>query len=231
MKLVVAGCSHSNGSEIDGVRHPGNPHKAYGGKIAKHYGWDMMNISGPGWGNDWIFDSTMAYFEKISDPENHFALIGWTCPGRYTLYCHVEDKVVHVCPGQDASCFTEPSLFRRVDQHYKTAMLNEHTWRHEHYMIIAMQDFLKKIGVNYLFFDAVTANHALGLREFNLENIDKERYFRLNDEQNSYWNYYLQNIWDGNNRWSQHAPESYHDYWAGLLIEYIEENKLWPTST
>ena len=94
-----------------------------------------------------------------------------------------------------------------------------------------MQDFLKKIGVNYLFFDAITANHALGLREFNLENIDKERYFRLNDEQNSYWNYYLQNIWDGNNRWSQHAPESYHDYWAGLLIEHIEENKLWPTST
>lgn len=240
MKLIVAGCSHTAGCEITSWRDSGNPDKAWGAKVAEKFGWELQRtIAGPAWGNDWIFDNVFEYFEKLSDrdeeefqlvnpgtPEDHFCIIGWTCPGRYSLYCHESDQVLHACPGQDPSNFAAPAIYRRVDQHYKTAMPGHLQWRHEHFLILAMQDFLKKIGVRYLFFDAVTANHAAGDLEFNLKHIDEQRYFRLNDEQNSYWNNWLQNNWDGTPRWSQHAPESYHETWAELLCDHIEKENL-----
>ena len=106
MKLVTAGCSHTAGCEIREWRDSGNPDKAYGAKVAEKFGWELQKtIAGPAWGNDWIFDRVFEYFERITNPKDHFCIIGWTCPGRYTLFCHESDQVLHACPGQDPSNF------------------------------------------------------------------------------------------------------------------------------
>ena len=98
----------------------------------------------------------------------------------------------------------------------------EELTKHEHYRIIGMQNILKFLKIPYLFFDAVSNNHE----NCSSKLIDIDRYYRYGEHMNSYWNYYLTNVWDKSERWANHAPAEYHKYWAEKLINYIEEKNI-----
>jgi len=92
----------------------------------------------------------------------------------------------------------------------------------EHQRIIGMQNTLKILDIPYLFFDAVSNNYENCSDKF----VDTEKYYRYGEHMNSYWNYYLTNIWDKSDRWANHAPPEYHEYWARHLIEHIEKQEI-----
>jgi hypothetical protein len=80
--LLVNGCSHTAGSEIEGSgvgEGNYNRQNCYAAQIAKKLNWEYTNIAMPGGSNDYIKRTTMLWI--LDNPERakntHF-FINWT---------------------------------------------------------------------------------------------------------------------------------------------------------
>ena len=223
MKLFVNGCSHSAGSEIIEKWHPACPSLAYGQHISDYFSAEQyVNLATPGSSNLWIYNSTIEFFEKVDNFSEWFVVIGWTNAGRMPVYCYEKEEPVHLCPNhRNLTCFSR-TIQSAYDHLYKTMLPLPTLIAHEHSRIIGMQMFFKQVGIRYMFFDAVSSNHD----QMPSKLVDTNRYYRYNEHMNSYWNYYLTDVWDKSERWANHAPASYHSEWANNLIKFIEEGNL-----
>lgn len=223
MKLLVSGCSHSAGSEIESIWHPGSPERAYGGHLKNLFGFtDYVNIAGPGFSNQWIYHKTVEYLETVEDPSEWFVIIGWTNASRLAVYDHEREEMVHLCPNHRNLSVYGDSIQRAYDHLYRTMLPIQDSIQTEHTRIIGMQSLLKQMGIPYLFFDAVCSNHE----QSNPKLIDLSRYYLYGEENNTYWRNFTLNHWDQTERWANHAPESYHKFWATKLAEFISQNNL-----
>lgn len=223
MKLLVVGCSHSAGSEILEPWHPGCPERAYGGYLKELLGFtEYVNLSGPGYSNQWIYHKTVEWLESVNDPTEWFVIIGWTNAARLPVYCPEREKIVHLCPNhRDLKAFSKTIQYA-YNHLYATMFPILDAIQLEHTRIIGMQMILKQMKIPYLFFDAVWPNHDQSSNKL----IDLNRYYEYNNKDKSFWHYYQTNIWDGDTRWANHAPESWHKEWAFELAQYINERGL-----
>jgi hypothetical protein len=82
MKYLVAfGCSHTNGSMLDGIAGSSyeNTQRSFGGILAKRYGYEFYNISKPGGGNAYIHRCVVEYITHYMDKDApQLFLINWT---------------------------------------------------------------------------------------------------------------------------------------------------------
>lgn len=219
MKLLIAGCSHSAGSEILAPLHPGDPTQAYGQHVARALGCtDYVNIAGPGWSNTWIAHTLTEWLEQCEDLENWFVIVGWTGTGRIPVYCDEREEIVHLCPSNAHLSHYSRRIQRAYEHLYATYFTLDQSIRLAHTGILSTQMLLKQLNLRYLMFDAVWSCHDLCNDRF----IDRNCYFRYDDKENDYWGYYLRNYYDGSERWQYHAPAGYHEYWAGLLVDHIQ---------
>lgn len=94
--VISLGCSHTAGSEIEGVGdNDTQRQKSYGAKIAQKLGWYHLNYGICGGSNHRIFDlfcdilcdieSNYGYYAPIRDDFNYLFLIGWTSLQRLDL--------------------------------------------------------------------------------------------------------------------------------------------------
>jgi hypothetical protein len=223
MKLLVAGCSHSAGSEIIEPWHHSCYEQAYGQYLANYFEFsEYKNISGPGFSNQWIYHQLTKFLEEQSNVEEWFVVVGWTNACRLPVYCYETNSEIHLCPNQiNLKHFSKP-IQKAYDHLYNTMLPLQTSIELEHSRILGMQMMLKQLNVPYLFFDAVATNHDQCSTKF----LDLSRYYRFGQLMDSYWNCYLTKFWDKNPRWANHAPASYHKEWARNLIQFIEENNL-----
>lgn len=223
MKLLVAGCSHSAGSEIVAPWHPQCPEKAYGGHLKEILKFDdYVNIAGPGFSNQWIYHKTIEWLETVNDPTEWFVVIGWTGASRIPVYCYEKNEVVHLCPNhRDLKSFSK-TIQDAYDHLYKTMFSPMECLQFEHARILGLQMILKQLKIPYLFFDAVWPNHDQSPNKF----IDMDRYYLYNDKEETYWQYYQKHVWDRSIRWANHAPEDWHKEWAIKLAFHIDKNNL-----
>lgn len=223
MKLLVNGCSHSAGAEILELWHPKCPEQAWGQHLANHFNFsEYVNLAIPGASNQWIHDTTIKFLEDCRDPTEWFVVIGWTNACRLPVYCYEKEQVVHLCPNHRDLAVHSRGIQNAYYHLYSTMLPLQMMIAQEHYRIVGLQMLLKQLGVQYLFFDAVSSNHETMPTRL----VDLSRYYRYNQLMNSYWNYFQQHVWDKTDRWANHAPASYHQEWAQQLIEFITQNKL-----
>ena len=86
--LVAFGCSHTNGSMLDGVNAASewNVRNGFPGMLAKKYDRELINISIPGGSNQYIFRSVLQYLHRYMDEhDEHLFLINWTGITRFEL--------------------------------------------------------------------------------------------------------------------------------------------------
>ena len=79
--MLIAGCSHTSGSEIDGSEDsPFNRSHSYGGVLAEKLGYKAINIAEPGSTNPTIARSILQWFDTEYKPEEMevFVVVGWT---------------------------------------------------------------------------------------------------------------------------------------------------------
>jgi hypothetical protein len=223
MNLLVSGCSHSAGSEIEAPRHPGSPERAFGGYLKNLLQFNnYVNLSGPGFSNQWIYHKTIEYLETLENPQDWFVIIGWTNASRMPVYCYEKNEVVHLCPNHlDLSIYGK-AVQKAYDHLYGTILPIHTSIQTEHTRIIGMQSILKQLKIPYLFFDSVLSNHE----HSNTKLLDLNRYYEFNQRDSTFWRNYQINFWDNSDRWAYHAPESYHQYWASKLAEFITQNNL-----
>ena len=216
--FIFAGCSHTNGSEIEHKWHPGTPEKAYGAYVATAFDASWENISGPGWSNQWIFIQLMKRLGHLTENEikNTVISIAWTSSERLPIWNPEHESYFHATPS--IRHFPNKFVKKAHGIIYKTCLRKKEFELLEQSMIIGMQHTLKNIGVSYIMHWAVcpisASNHLNAM-------LDKNYFIDFYDRQNSFWNTYLNNYWDHSDRWSNHAPESYHKIYADKIINYL----------
>ena len=223
MKLLVSGCSHSAGSEIIQPWHSHCHEQAYGQYVYEYFKFDeYKNIAGPGFSNHWIANETIKFLLDQDNPQEWFVIIGWTNPGRIPVYDYENNKEVHLCPNHTNLKVYGKAIQTAYNHLYETLLPIDTLIEMEHNRIFSIQMMLTQMKIPYLFFDAVGSNHKIGQDK----GIQKDRYYRYNDEATSYWYYYQKHVWDKSDRWANHAPAQYHKEWAQNLSKFIELNRL-----
>lgn len=222
MHFIIAGCSHTNGSEIEEPWHPGTPEKAYGAYVARKFNATYENISGPGWSNRWIFSKLYQRLEPLTEEErkNTFVLIGWTSGNRIPIWHPIWDKPYHLCPTM-SRLHTSVKKYHRL--YYKTSIPHEEFKNYEHGLIVGIQGLLNQFNISYVMHWAV---HPIIPTKYSSNLINQKNFFNYNDYDETYWNVWRQKYWDKSDRWQYHAPESYHKIFANKLITFIDQQKL-----
>ena len=86
--MLIAGCSHTGGYEIDGTMDsPYNREHSYGGLLAKAQGRKPIHLAAGGVSNSYILRNVLLWFANNYDPETQdvFCLVGWTDSSRWEL--------------------------------------------------------------------------------------------------------------------------------------------------
>lgn len=221
-KFIFAGCSHTNGSEIKEKWHSGSPDKAYGGYIARHFGCEYENVSGPGWSNQWIYINLMDRLSKLTEKDINetYVIIGWTCDNRIPVWNPENQKYFHMTPSIPR--FPNKKMKQVHKIVYETCLRQEDFDIFQHSLVVGMQNTLKNLKISYLMHWAV---HPIIPSVSHESMIDENNFIEYKDREKSFWKTYLNNYWDGSDRWGNHAPESYHKIFAEKIVQHLKKIK------
>jgi hypothetical protein len=179
--LVINGCSHTAGSEIDGPGIGDSPScrsLSFGNLVAERMGRTAINMAYPGGSNDRICRSSMSWIadniEKILNKElDVFFLIHWTSSERADYHFSQQNfgdpdllkiKFSSYCEDPYYKSFTSQSPIpetgrigiQDVAKAYKTLFINSfETWSDNKIKnIISLQGILKQFNIPYWFGDS-----------------------------------------------------------------------------
>ena len=243
--MLIAGCSHTAGSEIDGESDSEfNRQYSYGNHLAYELGYDPINIAVSGFTNTAIARSVLEWFANhdLSDTEV-FVLIGWPDSARMeapfpypTWYQNVQAK--------HADWFTESSInFLQINVAHKNYDIREKeiqedyqrfiTCRSEYLelvsvnLVLQLQYFLKNKGVKYLMVNTnfmFTPSNQKYL-DFYFSIIDKNNYYKFDDNQSSFYPKFKDLGYTNDKaKYGHHGLEP-HRLYAQELYNYIMEKQ------
>ena len=95
--MLIAGCSHTGGYEIDGTMDSEhNRAHSFGGLLAKHTNRKPIHLAAGGISNSYILRTVLLWFANNYDPETQdvFCVVGWTDSSRWEVpLAHGQDIV------------------------------------------------------------------------------------------------------------------------------------------
>lgn len=234
--ILINGCSHSAGSEIEGSaigESHYNRKNCFGAQVAKKLNASYTNLAGPGSGNDYICRSTLFWClqnkEKI---KNTLFLIHWTSPWRmdYFVNKHIEEddlfwqdeiydkNVGHINPQHSWPNFYKED--RKIIKKVQHFFLNDTHWQIQKYLnIIYLQTILKGFNAKYIFKNAHIALPRAGRYKSYYEQIDSKYFIGLFDENNSFFEHCLNAGYDIDGQMYWHHKLPAHTYWANKLYK------------
>ena len=188
MKYLVAfGCSHTNGSMLDGAAGSSyeNTRNAFPGILARRYNYELRNISKPGGSNEYIHRSIVEYITHYMDAKlEHLFIINWTSRSRLE-FRYPEDsphehnttgdfndkKAVPFTVGSNAKLFKDPRYkqLQNLAPYYINPELESLNWATWAY---AVQQMLDKLNIPYLMTNTCEAlpqnkiTHTLNLNNY-----------------------------------------------------------------
>ena len=241
--MIIAGCSHTSGSEIDGTEDSKyNRQYSYGNILAEKLGYTPINIAEPGSTNPTIARSVLQWFseEYNKDEMEVFVLIGWTEVTR------LEAPDTRVCPYSKFSPYGDYSAstgenFKRVNLGYpgndaeeKIVIAEYHRFmaRNEKYLelislnlVLQLQYFFNSIDIDYLMCNTL---HMFDKRDkhntFYLNQIDHTKYYNIEDNTQSFYTKYKELGYKNDKAKYWHHNEIPHSLYAEELFNFIKEN-------
>lgn len=241
--MLIAGCSHAAGSEINGLEDSVyNRQHCFGAHVARHFGYTPINIAQNGLTNTGIARSIQKWFEKEYDPETMqvFVLVAWTestrmeIPSNRMYYYNWSSK--------STDWFDETAnMYMRVtfgweggDPEEKSLIPFYHRFMAENEVylelqalqnILMTQYFLKSMNVDYLMCSSlhicdINRQHT---QEF-LQLIDHNKYYELYADSPFYIKYKKLNYVNEKAKYWHHGEEP-HQLFAQELIQFIEEKQ------
>jgi len=242
--MLIAGCSHAAGSEIDGTEDsPYNRQHTFGNLLATNYEYTPVNIALNGATNSGIARSVLYWFKHHYDPSTMevAALVSWTestrieAPSRHTSSYDLSSR--------DPDWFDDTCKnFYRINLGYEGYDAEEkEITKYFHNFIVRNNPFLEMMSANWIlqlqyFFNMHKVKYMMcnTLHMFTLPNkhvqyytdlIDKSRYFNWDNNDRSFFWYY-KNIGYFNPKakyW--HHNEVPHSLYASELIAFAGENQ------
>jgi hypothetical protein len=194
--LLVNGCSHAAGSDIDPLEHEPSgwsPRKAFGGHLATALGWQYENIAMPGGSNERIVRTTVERVGRaLSDGSSCrlFVLVMWTGHYRFELYDDRRQCWLNLCPGVEESSYFDGYPFavqRYFKYHYLVRSTRTETSTRFWLSVLLLQSYLELHGVQYLFCNSYEVLDCDPSFDGYMRQLKHRRFYEPFDKSRSYW--------------------------------------------
>lgn len=235
-KMLIAGCSHAAGAEIDGTADSIlNRNLSFGNKLSAMLGRTPVNIASSGSTNATIARNVLEWCDKNYE-EDLFVIVSWTESARFEL--PTERPTWYELNNSSADWFSNfDRFYLRINQGWT----GEGSWEQnilpmyqnfiaenlafmEIYsvnLVLQLQYFFQSKNINYVM---VNSMHMFGddshLAPY-IDKIDQKKYYNcLNNSESFYWKY--KNLGYENTKakyW--HHGEIPHELYALELFKFI----------
>jgi hypothetical protein len=249
--MLINGCSHTAGSEIEYTNQPFCYDKSWGKWLTDMCGDEYVNISRPGAGNeyicrttkDWIIENV--FLSKSHNKEDLHVIVMWSGFDRKEIYYPDSNHIDSINP------LSKPKVYTKTMQHEMKKLQEVIVYFYDNLYsslknIIILNDllyFLNTYEIKYTFLNAL--NPFITLQELNNEHkkhvlyqsyynnlwvfneINKGKHFGIFNKDETFF-HHLNNHKDF--KWSKfselgHFGEDGHKYWAEKVYKYIFNNK------
>jgi len=241
--MLIAGCSHTAGSEIDGTEDSKyNRLHSYGGILAEKMGYTPVNIAEPGSTNSTIARSVLQWFNTEYKPEEMdvFVVVGWTENIRMEVPTERVSWYDRHCTHWDWYPDTGRYYWRinmgwhGYDPEEKELIPRYHRFmaENERYLeivtlnaVLQVQYFLKSLNVDYVMCSTMHLVTENTHTKFYISCVDQTKYMDFIDNDKSFYWYYRNLGYENPKAKYWHHDDTPHLLYAGMLHTFIERNK------
>lgn len=244
--MLIAGCSHTAGSEIDGnMDSLSNRQNSYGNQLAKRLGYRPINIAICGFTNSGIARSVLDWFHSVDYSNLEvFTLIGWSDSIR--IEAAFEFPTWYNEGSAKYADWFSPSHsdFLQINLHNKSNFNERERQTQNDYRVFAvkrpeymeitsvnlvlqMQYFLKSVGSTYL----MTNTGGMFTKEYNkylqhyFKFIDASRYHKFDQFEEAFYPKYKNLGYKNPLAQYGHHNLEVHTLYMEQLYNFIMENK------
>ena len=248
--MLIAGCSHAAGSEIDGnLSSPDNRQASFGNQLAKMMGHEPINIARNGSSNGAIHRSVLNWFTLNKDiventNNNIFVLVNWA------ESCRIEVPIPQPSGHSQDSCadWADPtfldSMQINASMDSKMVAPQEKEYFHifhrflvdsEIYMqmqtakdALSLQYFFQAHNIRYLMTNSGVAFSARNMRHLTpyLSKLDTLRYYKHRDNAFGFYEKYVQErMVNPNATYGHHGADAHYSR-ATDLANYIKQKNI-----
>ena len=241
--MLIAGCSHTAGSEIDGTEDSKyNRLHSYGGILAQMMGYTPINIAEPGSTNTTIARTVLDWFKTQYNPESMdvFVVVGWTESTRMEVPSERVHWYDHHCTHWDFYSLPSRDYWRinlgwdGGDPEEKELIPRYHKFiaENERYLEIVsanaalqIQYLLKSLNVDYVMCNTMHMFTENKHTDFYIGCIDQTKYLNVLDNDKAFYWYYRNLGYENPKAKYWHHNEIPHELFAKELKHFIESNK------
>jgi len=226
MLLLVNGCSHAAGAEIDYEWQDNCYDKAFGRWCADSLGYDYENLAISGASQDRIIRTTIEWVGKNYKRKDLFAVIMWSGPSRTEFYR--KDDFVNIVPSNDHLYKKEFSNIEYL--YYKSYVAVQDAFSQDikfYNNVILLQNYLKYFNIPYVFLNATQAmnSHYSKLDYLDIQ-VDSTKYYKRHSFPDSYYHMLIKQgfkLPDHITRGGTHLGADAHKHYGLWLAEHIKE--------
>lgn len=239
--MLIAGCSHSAGSEIDGSQDSTyNRQHSFGNLLAEKLGYRPVNISSCAAANPTISRLVLEWFSQNYDPTTMevFVVVSWTESSRMEIPSI--QGTDYSCANMTADWLSSyDSRFFRINQgwpggdgyekrvipSYQKFIADNLTYLEilSANLVLQLQWFFKSNNIDYVMCNTMHMFTKDTHTEFFLNMIDKSKYLDYdNNEEAFYWKYKNAGYENLKAKYWHHGEEP-HRLYANELCNFITE--------
>lgn len=206
--MLIAGCSHAAGAEIDGTQDSVyNRQNSFGNVFANMMGYTPVNIASSASANPTIARLVLEWFSKNYDPTTMkvFVTVAWTESSRMELPSEQGTDYASANQSADWLSFYDRRFLRinqgwpggdgyekRVTPYYQKFIASNLTYLEilSANLVLQLQYYFKSLGIDYVMCNTMHMFTKNSHTEFFLDLIDKKSYIDVdNNDQAFYWKY------------------------------------------
>ena len=237
--LLVVGCSHAAGAEINGIfESKYNREHSFGNVLANKLGYRPVNLGSSGATNATISRTVIEWIERFYNPTTMelFVLCAWTESTRIEVpvenpvwyhepdtYSDYKSKTYHLFHRLNLG-INESDGFPKELLKYQKFMTENQTFLQIYTanLVLQIQYYLKSKNINYLM---VNTMHMFDRNEyinFYLKQIDYKKYMNpLNNNSSFYW-YYKNKGYENTKAEYWHHNEIPHNLYAEKMFNFLQ---------
>ncbi len=241
--MLIAGCSHTAGSEINGTEDSKyNRQHSYGNQLAYKLGYEPINFAEPGSTNPTIARSILEWFRNNYKPEEMkvFVLIGWTESTRMEVPFHRTSwydfhNTHHDWFSESGRDYLRINMgWEGIDPEERELIPAYHRFmaNNTQYLeivsanaVLQLQYFLKMHKVDYTMCNVMHMFTSDKHLDFYTSLIDTTKYMNMDDNDLSFYTRYKNEGYTNPKAKYWHHDETPHRLYAEELFKFIGENK------
>lgn len=244
--MLIAGCSHTAGSEIDGSEDSSyNRQHSFGNQLASKMGYRPINMAEPGSTNPTIARSVLQWFkeEYNSFTMDVYVLIGWTESSRMEVpwhrlsHYHAHNPYGNYNPTTSTNYLrvnlgwggTDPEEKELIPEYHRFMAMNE-TYLEivSANAVLQLQYFLDSKNIDYLMCNTMHMFNPTNTHlDFYKSLVDATKYYKFDNNDDAFFWKYKNAGYENPKAKYWHHDEAPHRMFADELYNFIEAENVY----